>query len=409
MNSNMQLKKALRASVVRFCYLVHGATGIFLTVYLEQNSLYWFISILVLVYMIEMYVTFSFKEDGEWKWFFPLVLIYLATVLPVVWILEISLLDFRIELQKRLNLTTCIVMPTLELDSNKKLMSLCNFTDLALPDNEKEYSAGCCVVFLRENFCRCFSCIQITYSMKLSISTIYQQTLMLILILGRWLLPKGGLTRDELSQLLLVYIGMAADMLEFSSETLKLEKIACNRSIYVPILAVWSWSLLQFTLGLTSTKRRRRTLIMTGEETDRWTRHLRNISTIFCGTALWALMTDVILQDGPYLIMRLYLLFALSLQDQSLVFFTCKNALLLILQFYRLYVVMTETTQRATSRHQRVGMVLRHTRGHRDGLGLRRRKKARSKQCIRDSGTDLQERNYKCAVASISQDITILN
>ncbi|XP_022083210.1 transmembrane protein 26-like isoform X2 [Acanthaster planci] len=386
MNSNMQLKKALRASVVRFCYLVHGATGIFLTVYLEQNSLYWFISILVLVYMIEMYVTFSFKEDGEWKWFFPLVLIYLATVLPVVWILEISLLDFRIELQKRLNLTTCIVMPTLELDSNKKLMSLCNFTDLALPDNEK-----------------------ITYSMKLSISTIYQQTLMLILILGRWLLPKGGLTRDELSQLLLVYIGMAADMLEFSSETLKLEKIACNRSIYVPILAVWSWSLLQFTLGLTSTKRRRRTLIMTGEETDRWTRHLRNISTIFCGTALWALMTDVILQDGPYLIMRLYLLFALSLQDQSLVFFTCKNALLLILQFYRLYVVMTETTQRATSRHQRVGMVLRHTRGHRDGLGLRRRKKARSKQCIRDSGTDLQERNYKCAVASISQDITILN
>jgi hypothetical protein len=38
---------------------------------------------------------------------------------------------------------------------------------------------------------------------------------MLILIIGRWMLPKGGLTRDQLSQLLLVYIGTAADIIEF--------------------------------------------------------------------------------------------------------------------------------------------------------------------------------------------------
>jgi Transmembrane protein 26 len=37
---------------------------------------------------------------------------------------------------------------------------------------------------------------------------------MVILIVGRWLLPKGELTRDQLSQLLLVYIGMAADIIE---------------------------------------------------------------------------------------------------------------------------------------------------------------------------------------------------
>lgn len=37
--------------------------------------------------------------------------------------------------------------------------------------------------------------------------TLIEQFLMLILIIGRWLLPKGDLTRDQLSQLLLVYIG----------------------------------------------------------------------------------------------------------------------------------------------------------------------------------------------------------
>lgn len=37
--------------------------------------------------------------------------------------------------------------------------------------------------------------------------TLIEQFLMLILIVGRWMLPKGDLTRDQLSQLLLVYIG----------------------------------------------------------------------------------------------------------------------------------------------------------------------------------------------------------
>jgi Transmembrane protein 26 len=45
--------------------------------------------------------------------------------------------------------------------------------------------------------------------------TLIEQFLMLILILGRWMLPKGDLTRDQLSQLLLVYIGTAADIIEF--------------------------------------------------------------------------------------------------------------------------------------------------------------------------------------------------
>ena len=38
---------------------------------------------------------------------------------------------------------------------------------------------------------------------------------MLVLIIGRWMLPKGDMTRDQLAQLLLVYIGTAADIIEF--------------------------------------------------------------------------------------------------------------------------------------------------------------------------------------------------
>lgn len=42
--------------------------------------------------------------------------------------------------------------------------------------------------------------------------TLIEQFLMLVLIIGRWLLPKGDLTRDQLSQLLLVYIGEQANV-----------------------------------------------------------------------------------------------------------------------------------------------------------------------------------------------------
>lgn len=47
------------------------------------------------------------------------------------------------------------------------------------------------------------------------------QILLILLIVGKWLMPIGaGVTRDELSQLLLIFVGTAADILEFTSETL---------------------------------------------------------------------------------------------------------------------------------------------------------------------------------------------
>lgn len=38
--------------------------------------------------------------------------------------------------------------------------------------------------------------------------------LMLFIILGRWMLPRGSVTRDQLSVLLLEYVAIAADILE---------------------------------------------------------------------------------------------------------------------------------------------------------------------------------------------------
>lgn len=86
--------------------------------------------------------------------------------------------------------------------------------------------------------------------------TLIEQFLMLILIIGRWMLPKGDLTRDQLSQLLLVYIGTAADIIEFF-DSFKDNVIANEPLLVFLTLGIWSWSLLQFTIVLSATRARK--------------------------------------------------------------------------------------------------------------------------------------------------------
>lgn len=72
------------------------------------------------------------------------------------------------------------------------------------------------------------------------------------IITGRWLLPRGPITRDQLSALLIGYVGIAADVLEvfklFEEKNLKYQK-----SITLAILFVFSWCLLSFCLVTTAT------------------------------------------------------------------------------------------------------------------------------------------------------------
>lgn len=160
---------------------------------------------------------------------------------------------------------------------------------------------------------------------------------MVLLIVGRWLLPKGELTRDQLSQLLLVYIGMAADILEFSAENLKESAVYCNLLLIIIILGLWSWSLIQFTLVLTSVAARR------GRNFTPSTRAENFCDLCFkcgcCANEIWSLFITIMMQDGPFIAMRLYLIIGRGVFNQMMFFFTIKNLLVLSLQIYRIGIL----------------------------------------------------------------------
>lgn len=75
---------------------------------------------------------------------------------------------------------------------------------------------------------------------------------MLMMILGRWLLPTvQGMTKDSLSQLLLINLAMCADIIEFF-DILKLGFVKSSPTLIATILCLWTWSLMQFPFNTMS-------------------------------------------------------------------------------------------------------------------------------------------------------------
>lgn len=179
-----------------------------------------------------------------------------------------------------------------------------------------------------------------------------EQAMMVLLIVGRWLLPKGELTRAQLSQLLLVYLALAADMIDFF--TIFGEKGAIGDQIFVyAILSGWSWSLMQFTIVLTATKSRRMRIVTPEEQPTADVEEKEAPACGCCETELWSILMTTFMQDGPYFVLRMVALAYYRVFSYSILFFTCKNGMILMLQFYRLVVTSVEMRQKKKEEEER--------------------------------------------------------
>lgn len=293
-----------RAIFIRLVFVIHSLLAIGQVVYLKNDRWWWYLCCPLLFMILETVVTLTLRRNLEWSWFCPSVFLYLASVVPAIWLLELDKVERRLRALEELpmNLTTGAHFTDIQ-----NLIGI--GVDIKLPD--------------------------ISLSTETWI-TLIEQFLMLILIIGRWMLPKGDLTRDQLSQLLLVYIGTAADILEFF-DSFKDDKIASEPVLVLLTLAIWSWSLMQFTVVLTATKARKSRLATTASTIER--------SDNCCTIDVCSILLNITLQDAPYLAFRLLLICHYKIITYMNIFFTCKNTLVILLQIYRLYVVYTENNK----------------------------------------------------------------
>uniref|UniRef100_A0A4W4H6A8 Transmembrane protein 26a n=1 Tax=Electrophorus electricus TaxID=8005 RepID=A0A4W4H6A8_ELEEL len=285
----------------RFLFAVHGILTVWRVVDLKGEPSYWLLLTGVALLGVEMAVTIKCTRNAEWKWFSPMVFLYLSTEIPSIWFLELNLLQTKLPINSSspdLPLLSHITIPTVGtlMSLSRVLADLGIFTFTAFG---------------------------------------LEQTMLIVLVLGRWLMPKGDMSRDQLSQLLMVYVGLGADVLDIL-DTFKQSEVKANCAVIVVGLSLFSWALMQFPLVLTQTSAQKQSRETQLEDTGP---ALMSCSSPCCSSEVWSLLLTVGLQDGPFLVYRLYLMIKENVLNQMMIFFTCKNILIVMLELYRICVV----------------------------------------------------------------------
>ncbi|CAF3355477.1 unnamed protein product [Rotaria socialis] len=315
----------LQATIVRLGFCTHNLIATYFLY--DDIKDYWCLLNLsgTIFLIIELAVTIIERQGLEPKWFSPSFLIFILTSMPSLWLLEV-----RRVAQRRLAFSTN------DNESNTESFDQFIFrmgTDEIVPSQALPHNILTKTLRINVN--------SETKIMGLELS------LLLLIIIGRWLLPKGATSRSNLSQLLLVYMSIASDIVDLLT-IFNEHQVLSSQRMLVAILVVLSWSLLQFATNMTaanknarstaldnfrfSIKKRQRSrmlflyLMQRLFENDAWDLHELNLMS--CSAVQLAL--------------RLVAVIKFEVRSYSILFFTCKNSIILFLQVYRVVAIITE-------------------------------------------------------------------
>ncbi|XP_068424443.1 transmembrane protein 26-like [Clinocottus analis] len=311
----MCLFKFICAITTRALFLIVSLTSVWRVTWVKQDLNYWLLTILFLPLLVETIITLKSRNGQDYKWFSPAIFLFLVSIIPSIWILELHYQEDKV------NVLEC-----------KKLNSWANLRNvISLNETLRNITTY-------QDYLKNFNQVLTNVCSNDWIMALHQ-SLLILLIVGKWLLPLGGgVTRDELSQLLLIFVGTAADILEFTSETLSDVKENSPQLVYI-ILAVWTWSMLQFPLHLAVVNSKPDS---DGEQGPQEGSFLSKYST-----DIWIIVEALFIQDGPFLVVRLTVMTYFDVFHQMLVFFAIKNFLVVILNLYRLVLICQESCSRA--------------------------------------------------------------
>uniref|UniRef100_A0A8B9KU15 Transmembrane protein 26 n=1 Tax=Astyanax mexicanus TaxID=7994 RepID=A0A8B9KU15_ASTMX len=335
------LLKFLCALITRALFILISLIGVWRVTWVKNNKLYWFLTILYLPLVIELILTLRRRKGKDYKWFSPAIFLFLISIIPTIWILELHhqqnrSSDAKVLLNKKGNyfMLSYFILNYLQFNSElfipffqcAKLDSSESIKDIF--SNWKNSSSNTTEVF---KFFRDSEKILSSVCANDWILALHQ-ILLILLIVGKWLMPIGvGVTRDELSQLLLIFVGTAADILEFTSETLSDVKDNSPQLVYI-ILAVWTWSMLQFPFHLS---------VVNSRDDDECENQGDSVLTKH-RTDFWTVVETLFIQDGPFLVVRLTVMIHYAIVHQMLVFFAIKNFLVVTLNIYRMWVIFQD-------------------------------------------------------------------
>ncbi len=247
----------------------------------------------------------TLKHKGkDLEWFSPCFFIYIISIIPPTWFLELENIN---------NKKNSLVY----FSNETKSISLINF----LNENDQTIEG--------------LPVIPLLVLPDTNFAMYIEVTMMIIIILGRLIMPKKGITRAELSQLLLVYMSLASDIIDLLS-VLQEQKIYSYAPIVYATLTIYSFSLLQFCLNLVTA--RGRTLQSSHSdlnndkediEKDSNSRYTR--ANLALHNEFFNVLTTLCMQDLPFFILRTYCVVKFEIVSYLFLFFLFKNGIFNIL------------------------------------------------------------------------------
>ncbi|XP_045211425.2 transmembrane protein 26-like [Mercenaria mercenaria] len=308
----------IKAVCVRVVLLIHSLLVIWLASSITHQRLNWILAVANIGLLAESFVTLIKNKGQEWKWFCPCFFFYLCSTIPGIWILELDRMQGYQDKQDAVN----------QINTDTSKHNATNTTD-ARKSHPFDDIQGVTIPITMETE---------------TLVIIMEQLFLYLMILARWILPRGEITRNELSQLLFVFIGIASDITELFA-LFEEHAVRMSTNLTYVILCIWSFSLLQFTFVLTSThspKKTRTALATVSAPDDEANDVKENVIKAFFQTEVWSICVNFLLQDGPFLAVRLYTMIEFKVLTYSIIFFTAKNGLLVMLLVYRLSVLCIE-------------------------------------------------------------------
>ncbi|XP_067941005.1 transmembrane protein 26-like isoform X3 [Watersipora subatra] len=149
-----------KALLTRLLFMAHAGVAVWRVTVIYENDIYWALACTLIPLVVEVIYVMLRRHGAEWKlWYCPSFLFYLLSVVPCIWYLELNKLDILAKEQSQ-NATSTLI------------------TNIDIPGLRTQ---------------------KITYSSGEWVNGV-EQSLMVLLILGRWLLPKGDLSHEQVSQ-----------------------------------------------------------------------------------------------------------------------------------------------------------------------------------------------------------------
>ncbi|XP_078737500.1 transmembrane protein 26-like [Lampetra fluviatilis] len=320
----------LTAALSRAVLLAHAALVSWRAVTVRHGDGFLWVLLLLgaALLPLEMAFTTRLTQRGEWKWLSPMVLLYLASVVPSVWILELDLLEGRIA---HLNLSASTTSSSSSTSAPEQTTAPLSVSGVPFGGNNGGNGGGP------------DAATALSEAWVLAL----QQLMLVALVLARWLTPALGVSRAALSRLLLAQTGVAADVLDLL-DAFKQPEVRADRAVRLAGLALFSWASLQFCVALMQAEEAATAggavASAAGAGAKRRTSSSARRRPCRCPMESLQLLSSVLMQDAPFLAFRLYLLAQVGVVNQTTVFFTCKNALTLLVELYGAATAAAATT-----------------------------------------------------------------